>query len=94
MKFFALALLTATVSAELTSLLNFSEYFTRVEARPVKPKLGSYTYGYDYYLTGDWSEYGFEATAAGDFNVEYNTPFTNDATHYSLSFVPEINAGG
>jgi len=52
MKSFALAFLSATASATFSDVLSFEfdQYFTRVESRPAKPSLGSYTYGYDYWL--------------------------------------------
>jgi len=98
MKSFALSLLSATASTTFSDVLSFEfdQYFTRVESRPAKPSLGSYTYGYDYWLPEDWSEYGLSTTASGDINIEYTTPFTNnpERTFYTISFIPEVSLGG
>jgi hypothetical protein len=99
MKSFAsLALLTASTSASLSEVISFEfdQYFTKVDGRPAKPSLGSYTYGYSYWLPEMWSEYGVVATASGDINFEFTTPFKNNLarTFYTISLIPEVNLGG
>ena len=96
MKSIALAILAATVSAGLTDVLNFEfeDYFTRVESRPSKPALGSYTYEFEEY---PWqNDVGYRVVSSVDFNIEYTTPFKNnlERTFYTISFLPEINLGG
>ena len=96
MKSFALALLSVSASASLTELvgLNFDQYFTKVESRPAKPALGSYTYEYNKSLLTDLLV--IETSASGDFNFEFYTPFedNNEGTKWTLDLIPEINAGG
>ena len=97
MKSFALALISATVSASLSDVFSFKfdQYFTKVDSRPAKPALGSYTYENKLY-PWDGVDVSFEIVSSADLNVEYRTPFTNnlERTFYTISFLPEINLGG
>ncbi len=99
MKSFALALSVASASASLSEVVGFKfdQYFTKVESRPAKPALGSYTYGYDKSFLPD-TEYtiSLSASASGDFNFEFYTPFDNsdDGTQWVLDLIPEANFGG
>jgi len=99
MKSFALALSVASASASLSEIVgfNFDQYFTKVESRPAKPALGSYSYSYDKAFLAD-TDYSlsFDTTASGDFNFEFYTPFDNsdDGTQWVLDLIPEANFGG
>jgi hypothetical protein len=79
MKSFALALSIASASASLSEVVgfNFDQYFTKVESRPAKPALGSYSYGYGLDLLDTKIPIAFEFSASGDFNFEFYTPFDN-----------------
>ena len=90
-----MTLLVATASASLSDLLSFEfdKYFTRVESRPAKPTLGSYSYEFGQEF---WDVVGYNLVGSGDINAEYRTPFTNnlERTFYTISFLPEVSFGG